>query len=160
MDNIDVDRVRFAMFCDYLNELQCMKGLQPLGALKLGELYTSYARSKNSVWGDIYAEGGETVVGFLIIGHSPNCHPDADFYIEEAYIKPEYRRQGYMSAAVSRFISEHQGTYCLFILNNNTAAQHFWPKLFAELGYLPCDLADVGAGDQYCTQYGYRKFRQ
>lgn len=62
-----------------------------------------------------------------------------------------------MSLAVSEFMKSHTGIYCLFILNNNIAAQEFWFKIFMNHGYVPLELRDVGAGDKYCRQYGFKK---
>lgn len=34
-----------------------------------------------------------TCIGFAILGAKPNCHPDADIYIEEFYIDNMYRKK-------------------------------------------------------------------
>lgn len=146
------------MFCDYINELQAIKGLPGLGRAELQESYRSYVEEPSTEWIDIFTDETTTVLaGFLIVGYPPNCHPHADFYIEESYIEPEYRRQGRMTLAVSQFIEAHEGVYCLFIIHKNEPALRFWPKIFQEHGYVPIELSDVGAGDQYCKQYGFRK---
>ena len=150
--------VRYQMLCDYLDELQRIKGLEALSEGRKRKLYGDYQTDKNTQWVDIFLpESKEIPVGFLILGYPPNCHPDADFYIEEAYIKPEYRRKGLMSGVVFNYIKTNPGTYCLFILNRNTVAYSFWFSVFAKLGYLPCPLKDVGAGDEYCKQFGFKK---
>ena len=84
----------------------------------------------------------------------PNCHPDADFFIQESYIKPKFRKQGLMTATVSKFIKEHEGVYCLFILNNNVNAYQFWHNIFPKLNYHPYELY-VCTGIDICTQYGF-----
>lgn len=151
-------KVRFKMFCDYLNELQTIKGLSPLKNKQLKKMYKNYISETNTKWIDIFAdELKKDIIGFLIIGYPPNCHPDADFYIEEAYVIPEFRRQKHMSLTVSRFIEANEGIYCLFILNNNIPARHFWPEVFAKHGYSQFELIDVGAGDEHCRQYGFKK---
>lgn len=145
---------RFEMLSDYLDELWKIKSLPPQSQAEKMTFYGEILSNKDSAWIDI--KDGNRPVGFLIVGTPPNCHPDASYYIEEAYINPNYRRKGLMSKAVSDFVRNNKGTYCLFILNKNDAAKAFWPKTFAKLGYEPCYLRDVGAGDQYCTQYGYK----
>lgn len=148
--------IRFQLVSEYLDELQAIKGLPKTTEIKKYEYYQEVSNSKTTSWFDIYPSKEETdPVGFLIIGYPPNCHPNADFYIEEAYIQPKYRQQHYMTTTATRFIQAHPGTYCLFILNNNHTAKRFWIALFAKLGYVPCYLSDVGAGDEYCTQYGF-----
>lgn len=154
--NTDTSK-RYELFSDYINELQKVKGLPLLSEVQLNESYKSYISSHNSKWMDIYTdEDNKTVIGFLIIGYPPNCHPDADFYVEEAYITPSYRRKKYMSSVVSQFVKANNGTYCLFILKNNLIVTEFWLKTFTKLGYSLCELRDVGAGDPYCNQYGFR----
>ena len=150
--------IRLQLLCDYLNELQKIKGLSPLSSEELNSVCSPYFDAKNTKWIDIYdGKHGKDIIGFLIIGFPPNCHPDTNFYIEEAYIKPQYRRQGYMSSVASKFIKDNPGSYCLFILNRNEAALQFWHKVFAQCGYVPCFLCDVGAGDAYCKQFGFKK---
>lgn len=145
--------IRYRLLSDYLDELWSIKGLPPMPEAEKLKLYTELTGTAYTHWIDIRKE--KEIIGFLIIGTAPNCHPDADFYIEEAYIIPDFRRKGYMSAAVSEFEKAHKGTYCLFVLNENTPAKLFWEKFFQKLGYQPCFLRDVGAGDEYCTQYGF-----
>ena len=99
------------------------------------------------------AQGNE--VGQLLIGIAPNCHPDADYYIEEAFVEKAARRNGIMTKAASEFIKDHPGTYCYFVLTKNELAKAFWEKVFTDAGYAPVTLRDVGAGDDSVIQCGY-----
>ena len=77
-----------------------------------------------------------------------------EFARPKSLIKPEFRKHGLMTAAVSKFIKEHEGIYCLFILNNNQNAHQFWHNLFEKLDYEPYIL-DVCLELDICTQYGF-----
>lgn len=110
---------------------------------------------KDTRWIDI--EKDDEPIGFLMIGTGENCHPDADYYIADAYIKPEYRRRGYMSGVLREVIDKHPGIYCLLILNENSIGKIFWYTFFRREGFKPHYLSDVGTGDELCTQYGWAK---
>lgn len=75
------------------------------------------------------------IVGFLLIGIDENKHPDSDWYIEEFYIKKEYQNQGIGQAVVKEMLNSAKGRDCLFILNGNQRASHFWEKVFVDSGY-------------------------
>lgn len=145
---------RFHLLLKYMNELQTMKKLPVYNSSEFSSIYHSYINEKNSEWIDIYSEDNNRI-GFLIIGRSPNCHPDADFYIEEAYIHPRYRCKGYMRGVVSEFVKHYKGVYCLLIADKNQYAKIFWKNVFNSLGYNECKLRNVDAGDEFSTQYGF-----
>jgi len=42
-------------------------------------------------------------------------------------------------------------------LKNNKIAKEFWFKTLKKNGYKEIYLSDVGAGDEYCDQYGFTK---
>lgn len=143
------------MIRDYLWELDTISQRPRRSEEDIRKFYDEIVSSSCTELRKIYCNDSNKTIGFLIIGFHPNCHPHANYYIEEAYIKPQYRCMGYMTRAISDFIHRHTGIYCLFILNENIAAYRFWMNLFAKLGYCECFLIDVGAGDEYCTQYGF-----
>jgi predicted acetyltransferase len=105
-------------------------------------------------WIPVMGDGEE--VGFFLIGTAPNCHPDADFYIEDAYIIPERRRKGYMETAIHAFIKDNPGKYCLFIVDNNKVAKKVWPRIFANCGYAPLELDIVTTDMNGMTQYAWQ----
>lgn len=139
---------------NYLIEMQNIKGLPPYSKEELDQACQEYFEDSNVEWVDVFSDEGD-IIGFIIIGYTPNCHPDADFYIEEAYIQPEYRRKRYMFRAVSKFLKYNGGTYCLFIVNTNTPALNFWHKVFRENEYAPVELTDVVPVEPYLKQYGF-----
>ncbi len=149
------DEIRYRLVSDYLDELRKIQDIPQATEEEKKQLFSEY--KQNAQWIDIYdTQNRETIIGFLLIGVYPNCHPDADYYIEEAYVKPKYRRSKHMTKAVIDFVKQHPGVYCMFILNNNYGAYGFWNTVFKSLGYERSYLRDVGAGDPYCTQYGFK----
>lgn len=150
---MDIESTGYKMFSSYLDELQSMCNLPLIDDKRKEFLFSEIQCYEFSKWVNVIANGN--IVGFFIIGTGENCHPDADYYIQEAYIQPEYRRKGYMSYAISEYVKRHRGIYCLLILNKNYIAKTFWPEVFRKLGYMPRPLSDVGATDEDCQQYGF-----
>ena len=151
-----MEKQRFAMFCDYINELQTIKKSKKFNTEEIKKIYNNYINLEHSDWINVLSDEGN-LVGFAIIGYYPNCHPDAEVYISEVYIMPEYRRKRYMHRTITEYIKKNPGTYCLFILNENHNALKFWNQVFSDNGYEPVELADIGAADEHCTQYGFKK---
>lgn len=148
--------IRRELYVDYLRELNKIEGITPLSQTAAEECMDKILYQGDTTWYDIRLENGE-IVGFLIIGQNTNCHPDADFFIDQAYILPKFRKRGLMTKAISEFIEENRGRFCLFIIDNNTYARSFWFKTFAGLGYVPLYLRDVGAlkDETGISQYGF-----
>ena len=112
MNNFEM---KYKLFCDYTREIHTMRGIKPLDDESMKFLYDSYITETKVEWVNVFSDTGD-VIGFFIIDFYPNCHPDADFYIEEAYIVPEYRKCGYMSKAISQYVNTNPGTYFYFIV--------------------------------------------
>ena len=75
------------------------------------------------------------IVGFLLVGINNNKHEESDRYIAEFYIAKEFQSKGIGKAAVTQYIEENSGVYCLHILKKNTRAIYFWSGVFSDLGY-------------------------
>lgn len=120
-------------------------------------LYNTYIASEHTEWIDIFADDSDEPVGFLVVGEQENCHPDANYYIEELYVEPEFRNKGLASATATNFLHNHKGIYCLFIINDNNIAKIFWDKVFTSCRYTETKLYDEYS-DQYtyCKLYGYK----
>lgn len=152
---IPLSIARRKMFFDYLDELNAIEGLKPNSEAAKIAVYSEISSEPHTEWVDIFTEDGKPA-GFLILGTPPNCHPDADLYIEESYIIPEHRRKGLMTRAVTNAIQiQRPKICCLIILNDNKKALRFWKNLFGQLDYKPCKLRDVNATDPHCSQYGF-----
>lgn len=143
---------------DYFDELQMIEGKPLLSDRQQDTLFARHVKEVQDgygAWIDINCE--DELVGFLIVVQAPNCHPDADYFVEQAYVKPSHRGQGVMSSVLDSFVQENAGIYCLFILKENVKAKKFWDDAFAGAGYVPCFLRDVGAAYAGIEQYGYAK---
>ena len=151
--------IRRALLKDYLNELQTTYDIPPLSEVMENDAYHEYMlqQKDNMEWIDIYANDGNKPIGFVMIASEPCYHPDVDYYIAEAYISPEFRRQGLMTTTVSEFINAHDGIYSLFVIKDNLKANSFWTRLFVNHGYGPYTLTDVGIKADYCDELAFKK---
>ena len=97
-------------------------------------------------WIDIFADGDPYPAGFIVIankGCSEHCHPYCNWFICQAYIKPEHRQKGLMTGTVTEFISERNGLYGLDVFKKNEHADRFWKHLFERVNGLPVDIPRV-----------------
>lgn len=109
-------------------------------------------------WIPILADGEE--VGMLIMSTPPNCHPETDFYISQAYVLPEYRRRGLMSAALEEYMASHVGKYGLIILQGNEEAEKFWFRFFEKHGFEAFSVQKIIAlKDPDEREFGFRPRR-
>ena len=84
-------------------------------------------------------------VGFLIVQprlKESGVLVDADNYIVEAFVAPEYRRKGYMSRALAKACRRYPGAWCLHVYKKNHSAQNAWKQMFSELGYVAYEIDD------------------
>lgn len=83
------------------------------------------------------------IAGFSIIGYFQNCHYEADLYIEEFYIKPEYRRKGIGKKFAHSIIESNKNhiekadNVCFFTMKGNDRAITFWKNVFSAWDLLP-----------------------
>ena len=100
-------------------------------------LKNEYFWSEDTNFYLIYTD--DTPIGFAVIGINGCCHPLADIYINEFYIKPEYRNQGFGEDLFDGVIQlEHPSSVsdipfriCLYIIKNNKTAIRFWNNLLS-----------------------------
>lgn len=85
----------------------------------------------------------EEEVGFVCMCAHPCCHPDTEWFLREAYVRPEYRRKGLMQKTILKWLKKHPGRYCLFILDDNDVAQKCWHNVFQRAGYIPMNLREL-----------------
>lgn len=80
-----------------------------------------------------HPETGEEIGG-CILSRAGNLEriggPDCDYFIQDFWIAPEHRGQGYGTLAMQKLLKEKPGTWGLYILNANTRAQNFWARVF------------------------------
>lgn len=124
------DRVK--MFLDYKRELCTIDGYD-----KLVDPEKEYIEDCNFFQNDcdadwIAVKKGKKEVGFLVVLHGRFVTSPLDYFIEDTYIKPEYRCQGLMKKTVENYLKKHQGLYGLEIMDKNQLAHKFWRKIVGE----------------------------
>lgn len=114
------------MLWDYikeLNDINSKVGLRSPEKLKEEYCYTGYTK-----YYLLYE--GKYAVGFAIIGYGKNCHISANLYIEEFYIRPKFRRQGYGLFLADQVLFGADAV-CFYTLEKNRTAEWFWKKYFS-----------------------------
>ena len=152
MDNI---RERKRLFREYLAKLAPFEHIQTAEKNFQRRMERPFFQTVFPLVYDIKAKG--KTAGFVIMGWGDNCHPDADFYVQDVYIRPDFRRQGLVRNFMENHFAKHPGIYSLLILNENIIAKMVWTKLFTNAGFSPCWLSDVGLTGPYCKQYWRKK---
>lgn len=160
-----MQNIREHLFLNYMNELYNIEGLQLLSKQKIKNVFYGIINNQHLKWIDIFPDShktnhsGYTVpIGFLVIGEFPECHPDTNYYIAEAYIKPNYRKQHIMSEVVLDYIKTYGGKYSLFIASKNDAAKQFWNDVFEKAEYMPIELSKepIAKPNPHFIQYGWQ----
>lgn len=160
------EQIRYNMFRDYLIELQKIEEYKYMDDAEILDNFIKIRHGDVEHWMDVYPDNANNcaahrtkhdIIGFWILGQNGNCHPDADYFIAETYIRPEYRREGIMSDRISDWIKTYGGKFCLFVLSKNEVAKKFWENVFDRCGYEPYELSDV-ADDMngHLIQFGYK----
>lgn len=147
-------KARKDLYLDYCHELARIDPEQftdftDEDAVEVAEDYEASA-----YWCDIIDE--EELCGFVIFAVAPECHPDADYFIAQAFVSPAYRKKGLMTDAVKDFIKLHPGIYCALVIKDNKSANDFWQKLMKSIGYKDYELsAYEGEFKERLIQYGW-----
>ena len=160
------EQIRYNMFRDYLIELQKIEEYKYIDDAEILDNFIKIRHGDVGHWRDVYPDNANNcaahrtkhdIIGFWILGQNRNCNPDADYFIAETYIRPEYRREGIMSDRISDWIKTHGGKFCLFVLSKNEVAKKFWKNVFDRCGYEPYELSGV-ADDMngHLIQLGYK----
>ena len=114
------------MYKDYIKELKSILK-EPYFIIEaernLNNIIDGINHKENTIWFDI--DNGK---GFILLGFGDNCHPSCDYYIEEIYVAPEYRRKGLMEKSLRELLDKNKGVYSLYIVEANTPALSLWNK--------------------------------
>lgn len=135
---------KHALYKEYCCELDLFRPI-PLAPTDnvIDSWCDDYISGSDCTWRNIFDDDTQEMVGFLIIGKmGDEKHPESDYSIAQAYVKPEYRKRGLMTRAVNEYITKHTGIYSLLVLRNNKKAASFWKNTFENAGYHPYVLSD------------------
>ena len=120
------------MYREYIEELSQFTDLLKDFPLQQEVAFMWDCQSIIKYW--VICEG--QIIGFVLIGVEDNKHPESDWYIEEFFIKKEYQNKGFGKAVAKELLETKRGRYCLFVLQRNVRASHFWQNVFTEAGYI------------------------
>lgn len=123
---------KIQLYKDYAAELDDIANREPMSENKAETIANSFINESYSRWENIWADDKE-LAGFFIICKENGCHPDADYFIAQLYIRPEYRRKGYAKKTVLEYMRKHRGTYCKFMIKKNHDAYAFWDMIKKEM---------------------------
>ena len=149
---------KHALYKKYLDELDSFRS-RPLhiSDRECREICDDYIMSEKSSWHNITDPESGAIVGFVIFGKEyPEKHPDSLRSIAQAYVLPEYRRRGLMSAVVSDYMTRKRGVFSLLVVNGNEYAAGFWKRFFEKNGYTAAQLSPVKHEDDDVTMYAYK----
>lgn len=151
---LDLKPVAARLYFEYLSELMAIQGALP-GQGTFMERFEAEWEAEDSYW--YFLHDGDELVGFVVVGQYPNCHPAADYYIEDVYVHPMYRGKGLVRDFLIQHMKETGGSvYCLFVLVKNTMAARFWDHVFTLAGYEPLALSEIAKPEPLLIQKGYR----
>ena len=148
--------VKHGLYSKYIEELSQIAGVDKLmEGNECRKCCDEYISAKDSSWHNVFGQDGK-LVGFLIIGKEvPERHPDALRSVAQAYVLPEYRSRGLMSAALSDYMSRHRGVYSILVLKDYTNAKEIWNHLFKKNGYRECGLDREYVSADDCDLLGF-----
>ena len=134
-----------ALYLEYVAELEKIRGAGfDVSEEEKTQWCLDYLNGGCHTWIDITDPVSGIAVGFLVIGVSPDCHPDADYFICQTFMKKLARRKHLMEQAVMDFVYRHPGVYCMILISANRNAAGFWKHIFEEkLGYHAVVLREI-----------------
>ena len=124
-----MNKTVFDLYCDYKRELWSYTGEHYEDEL-LREWYEMLVADPSCMIYPIVRFGKS--IGFVIL-QTINC--DIPKYIIDAYVMPEYRKQGYMTLLLDSMSSQIGKEVCLYVIKSNYTAREFWKNYFSLRGY-------------------------
>ena len=87
--------------------------------------YQDLIKDKDIECLSVVADGAE--VGFFIVRSGKSAKKlGVDYYIEDVYLFPNYRRMGIMEKFAKEFFKTHPGRYGMELISKNEGATKFW----------------------------------
>lgn len=150
---------KHALYQKYIRELDTFRETPiQMPENEVRKICDEYINASNSSWKNIHDPVSKKLVGFVIIGKEfPEKHPDSLRSVAQAYVLPEFRKKGLMTAVMSKYMekSNHKGIYSLLILKGNEYAKGFWKRFFEREGYKEVSLEPAPGGYKDAQLYGY-----
>ena len=148
---------KHALYQKYIRELDTFRDTPiQMPENEVRKTCEEYIQASNSSWHNIYDPASKKLVGFVIIGKEfPEKHPDSLRSVAQAYVLPEFRKKGLMTAVMADYMTRHRGVYSLLILEGNEYAKGFWKRSFEKEGYKEVSLEPAPGGYEDAQLYGY-----
>lgn len=129
------------LYLEYKRELQALDGNKPSKDEELNfEMdYGGLINMKDAWWFDLTNGSGE-IIGFVAISLIGNLEvpyherEHYDYFVQECYVIPRYRRKGVVGKFMTELISAHPGKWGLYILDSNQPAHDFWGAIASRVG--------------------------
>lgn len=158
MQNIQ-EEAEFSLYKEYMEELwlYCPEDKRE-DDVALREGYDELMNTDRVHFHKIYH--ANQYIGFLVIEELKEKDREnlkTKYYVNEAYIVPEYRKIGLMSSALDQILSQIPSeSICLHVIRNNPAAIDFWMSYFRKRQYNYMFLPDY-EGYEHCSFYKFYK---
>lgn len=148
---------KHALYQQYIRELDTFRETPiQMPENEVRKICDEYINASNSSWKNIHDPVSKKLVGFVIIGKEfPEKHPDSLCSVAQAYVLPEFRKKGFMTAVMADYMTGHKGIYSLLIMEENEYAKGFWKRFFKKEGYKEVPLEPAPGGYKGAQLYGY-----
>ena len=133
---MELNERRAVLYVEYLSDIEEFRTKPSTETLReKWEAAMEYINDDEFDWIDIYVPEEKEPVGFMIIGHNDQCHPNADIFFSDIFIDYRYRNRGIMTSKVKEVIKTNKSC-CYFVQKNNNYAQRWLNKLFINEGFV------------------------
>lgn len=124
----------FMMYIAYKHELCSIDNTTPLPNDMYVEQFEFFHSNPDKISFIPIVHNGAGV-GFIIIGNSNNEQVKSkglDYFIEDTFILPDYRRKGLMQKVVQDYFNSHAGTYGMVLIDKNKLGKSFWHSVIKD----------------------------
>lgn len=131
---------RYNLYCECAREAIKFQGLgDDIDEDVLNFTFDTLTLETDLDWVDIKTDDGE-LIGFLVVSKNPELFPGIEYDVDCMYILPDYRRQGYMSKMIKKYLEDNPGTYSYSVLVGNDVSLSFWDKIIYDNNCIPIEL--------------------
>ena len=136
---MELNERRAVLYVTYLSDIEEFNITKNTDTLKeKWQEAMDYIHDKDFDWVDIY-DNSEEPIGFIIVGHAEQCHPDADIYLADFFIDYRHRNKGIMTKEIKKILKGVK-TCCYFVQKNNNYAQRWLNRIFLDDNFVSVKL--------------------
>ena len=176
----ETDRRNNQICYDWVRDVyvEYLKALTPYNPLLKGKdtnelnriAFENLINTINSVFSDMYLLSSdgissyEDIIGFAIIGKYPNSYDENSLYIQEFFIRKEYRKKGYGRQFATELLKNTNKNVFYETLNENIIGSLFWKNVLSKMGYQQLRMMNkphnMGELDEYLTWFYWNKVNE